>query len=88
MGDKTKLLNDMLKIDDINIWDLPNNEIGLCFKNFSYTKDGYFLKGEFGVGRTFEEALRDYSRIISGKTLVSNPDGKNRKEIKILTIGG
>lgn len=82
-----KLLNDMLKIDDIIIWDLPNNEIGLRFENYSYTKDDCFLIGEFGRGRTFEEALKDYSRIISGKTLVSNPDGKNRKEIKVFTIG-
>ena len=82
-----KLLNDMLKIDDIRIWDLPDDKIGLCFENFSYTKDGNFLIGEFGRGRTFEEALKDYSRIISGKTLVSHPDGENRKEIKILTIG-
>lgn len=80
-----KLLNDMLNIDDIKIWNLPKNEIGLCFENYSYTKDDCFLIGEFGSGRTFEEALKDYSRKISGKTLVSN--GKDRKEIKILTVG-
>jgi len=80
-----KLLNDMLNIDNIKIWSLPKDQIGLCFENFSYTKDDCFLIGEYGRGATFEEALKDYARRISGKTLVSN--GKDRKEIKILTVG-
>jgi len=81
-----KLLKDMLKIDRLEVWELPDNKIGVCFENFAYIKDGGFLIGEFGNGRTFEDAVRDYAQKISGRTLVANPSSSNRKEITVLFI--
>lgn len=81
-----KLLNDMLKIDRLSIWGLPDNKIGVCFENFSYIKDSDFLIGKFGSGRTFEDAVRDYAQQISGRTLVANPSSSSRKEITVLLM--
>ena len=49
-----------------------------------YIKDGGFLIGSCGRGKTFGNAVIDYCRQISGKTLVFDyPNGK-RETIKIL----
>lgn len=62
--------------------DLEGNTT-VCFE-YGYIKDGDFLIGSFGRGKTLEEAIADYCRQISGKTLVFDyPDGK-RETIKIL----
>lgn len=57
--------------------------IGVCYKNCE-VKDGYFLKGEFGVGQTFEEACESYLNLIRGKTLVFKAYSDARHEVKIL----
>lgn len=47
-------------------------------------KDGYFLKGEFGVGEDVIEACEDYLKKISGKTLVFNAMTDKREEVIVL----
>ena len=47
-------------------------------------KDGIFLVGIHGRGKTFEEACDDYLYQIRGKTLVFNAGTKNREEIRVL----
>ena len=60
-----------------------NGNTTVCFEN-CYIKDGGFLIGNFGRGKTFGEAVDDYCRQISGKTLIFDyPNGK-RETIKIL----
>lgn len=55
----------------------------VCFE-YGYIKDGDILIGSCGRGKTFGEAVIDYCRQISGKTLVFDyPNGK-RESIKIL----
>lgn len=81
-----KLLEDLIKIDHLEVWKLPDNEVGVCFKNFAYIKDGDFLIGKFGSGKTLEDAVRDYAREISGRTLVADPTSSSRKEIAVLLI--
>ncbi len=53
--------------------------IGVCFQN-SEIKDGMFLVGEYGRGKTFEEACEDYIHKISGKTIVFDAYTDSRKE--------
>lgn len=55
----------------------------VCFR-YGYIKDGDVLIGSCGRGKTFGEAVEDYCRQISGKTLVFDyPEGR-RETIKIL----
>lgn len=55
----------------------------VCFE-YGYIKEGDVLIGSCGRGKTFGEAVIDYCRQISGKTLVFDcPNGK-RETIKIL----
>ena len=82
-----KLLKDMIKIDNLIIWELPDSKIGVRFEHFAEIKEGDFLIGEFGKGITLENAVRDYARKISGRTLIANPTSSNRKEITILLAG-
>ena len=83
-----KLLKDMIKIDHLNIWEVSDNKIGVCFENFAEIKEGYFLKTVWGEGTTLEDAVRDYARQISGRTLVANPSSSSRKEITVLLMEG
>lgn len=57
--------------------------IGVCYKNCE-VKDGYFLKGEFGVGRTFEESCENYLNLIRGKTLIFEAYSDARHEVMVL----
>jgi len=52
-------------------------------------KQGVGLRSEYGNGRTPEDAMADYARNISGKLLVLNAFGPNRREIQapIITLG-
>ena len=60
-----------------------NGNTTVCFEN-GYIKDGNFLIGSCGRGKTFGEAVEDYCRQISGKTLVFDYPGGRRETIKIL----
>lgn len=53
----------------LEVWKLPGGFIAVAFAGVE-VKDGYFLKGEYGAGTTFEDACTDYLKKISGKTLV------------------
>lgn len=44
------------------------------------SKDGCVLTGEYGNGATPDEAISDYARKITGKLLVYDACGENRKE--------
>ena len=81
-----KLLKDMIKIDILNIFELSDNNIGVCFEHFAEMKEGNFLITVKGEGTTLEDAVRDYARKISGRTLVANPTSSNRKEITVLLV--
>ena len=47
---------------------------------------GRFLSSSSGNGNTIDEALQDYCKIISCKTVVFNPMTKNRKEFTLPKI--
>lgn len=81
-----KLLKDMIKIDTLNIFESSDDNIGVCFKHFTEIKEGNFLITVTGGGTTLEDAVRDYARKISGRTLVANPTSNSRKEITVLLI--
>ena len=55
----------------------------VCFE-YGYIKEGIVLIGSCGRGKTFGEAVVDYCRQISGKTLVFDYPGGKRETIKIL----
>lgn len=46
-------------------------------------KDGAFLRGDYGDGKTPGEAIQHYIDIISGKTLVLNAYKDNRQEFGV-----
>lgn len=57
----------------------------VCYKD-SDVLDGCVRIGTVGRGRTIEDAIKDYVRQISGKTLVFGY-GESRKEIPVLFLG-
>lgn len=57
-----------------------NNRIIVFFNNDTWVKDGSFLEGRSGVGRTFEEACEDYLAKLQGKTLVVHAGDVNRRK--------
>lgn len=59
-----------------------NNNITLHFDN-GYVKDGPFLVGTCGRGRTVEEAAEDYYRKIRGKLIVIDRAYEQRKEFYV-----
>lgn len=53
----------------------------------SDVKDGYFLIGVCGRGDTLDEAVADYAKQISGKTLVFNSDIADKEErVKVVNL--
>jgi hypothetical protein len=52
------------------------------FKNCE-TKEGGFLRGEFGNGSTPREAAENYCRAISGKRIVIRAGHNDRQEIDV-----
>ena len=78
MSDIYRLLNFHQRLE---VWKLPNDFIAVAFRD-TEVKDGYFLKGEYGVGATFDDACTDYMEKISGKTLVYRDlDGERRENV-------
>lgn len=61
------------------------NSSGVCvhYKN-AETKDGYFLKTEWGAGENFESACDDYLDKIRGKKIVFNACTSYRKEVTVI----
>ena len=59
-----------------------NDNITLQFDN-GYDKDGPFLVGTCGRGRTVEEAAEDYYRKIRGKLIVIDRAYEQRKEFYV-----
>jgi hypothetical protein len=53
-----------------------------CEFDDSVTKEGSFLVGTFGNGRTKDQALADYARQLLGKVLVVGTGTKDRQEIQ------
>lgn len=58
---------------------ISTGEIVVTFHG-GWVKDGIFLSGTSGKGKTFSEACEDYLKKIRGKTLVFNPHGGDYKE--------
>ena len=52
------------------------------FKNTEIKKNS-FLSGESGWGASIEEAIENYKNIISGKVLIYNAYGNDRKTIYV-----
>ena len=76
-------LQRLLKLSErLEVW---GGGRGVCvsLKNCEI-KDGGFLISTFGTGYTFDEAVDDYRKIISGKRLVFNAYSPNRKEVLVL----
>jgi hypothetical protein len=73
-------VNTLTKLGDIHIWNTPDGKIATSFAK-AEIKDGSFLVSDFGVGNTFEEALKNYANKISGKTLVFDAYTDHRREV-------
>lgn len=69
--------------ESIEIWKLPNEEVAVSYKHCE-VKDGFFLKGTYGTGKTFADACESYLNQIHGKTLVFNAYSESRKEVRVL----
>lgn len=74
-----------LESGHLEVWRFQNQSgrIGVSYKN-AEVKEGSFLRGTFGSGKTFDEACEDYLNQIRGKTLVFNAYSDMRREVKIL----
>ena len=49
----------------------------------SETKEGCILTGNYGTGKTPEQAIEDYVRQIKGKLIVVNAGSDRRREFKV-----
>lgn len=79
-------VNKLLNFDyaDLQVGRDCNNKIMVKYDHGCWVKDGYFLSGSCGRGNTFEEACADYLNIISGKTLVFNPNTEEEVRLQVL----
>lgn len=62
---------------------ISTGEIAVTFQG-GWVKDGLFLQGTSGRGKTFSEACEDYLKKMRGKTLVFNPNSDYKEEIIVL----
>ena len=53
------------------------------FESCEVMKDECFLLGEWGGGRTPDEAIKSYAQAIAGKRIVFNARGKDRREFDV-----
>lgn len=84
---KQGLIDKLLETDkNLSIGKDINGNITVRFE-YGYIKDDGVLIGSFGKGETFEEAVIDYCRQISGKTLVFDYPNSKRETFKILILG-
>lgn len=67
----------------LEVFRLPGGSIGVKYED-AEMKDGIFLIGGYGVGKTFDTACDDYLNKLRGKTLVFNAAASNRKEVTVL----
>lgn len=72
MDDSLNKLLD-LGLEDIKIWKMFDGLIALMYDNSFVEIEGWYV-GEFGKGKTIEEAADDYVKKINGKLLVFNLD--------------
>ncbi len=69
--------------------DVHENECGYYFVKFSGSlmKDGYFLVGCAGEGESEENAVKNYIKIVSGKTLsVYDSDTRKSRDVYVPTL--
>ena len=64
----------------LEIWKTPFDEIAVALRGCEIKKDG-FLISDFGRGKSIREAVDDYLKKISGKTLVFNATSGSRREV-------
>ena len=84
---KQGLIDKLLETEkNLSIGKDINGNITVRFE-YGYIKDDGVLIGSFGKGETFEEAVIDYCRQISGKTLVFDYPNSKRETFKILILG-
>ena len=66
----------------LEVWKIGTS-INVMYKD-SEMKDGIMLRGVFGRGSSFRDAINDYYRQIKGKTLVFNAMSDNRYEVCVI----
>lgn len=75
------LLN--LNVTPLEVWRLADQRICVAYRSCD-VKDGVVLRGEYGCGKTFEEACDDYYKKISGKELIFYSNNGSRQSITVL----
>ena len=78
-----RLLSTGYHLDVFQWRNRESSGIGVHFKDCEI-KDGYFLVGSFGSGKTIEEACEDYICKITGQLLVFNSGTEYRKEVRFI----
>lgn len=77
-------IDQLLNIGEhVEFWKVSSGEIACSLQNCE-VKDGDFLVGTFGRGKTVEEAVENYCNLIAGKRLVFHACSKNRYEVIVL----
>lgn len=75
-------LADLLRRDIVaRRYENQTGRIGVCLEYCEIKEDGGLLSLQ-GNGKTWEEAVSDYARQISGKRLVFDAYGKDRAEFQ------
>jgi hypothetical protein len=64
------------------IWFFDDGDVGYRFKGVEVKHLGALL-GEFGKGKTVEEAKKNYANAIVGTTLVTDAFKEIRREIRV-----
>lgn len=69
----------------IRVDERSNRTNGQWYAHFlnAEIKDGPILIGDYGYGVTPKSAIADYAERISGKLLVINAYGPNRREVRV-----
>lgn len=67
----------------LETWRRPDGDIIVCYQKCE-VKEGMFLKGTYGTGKTFSSACEDYLNQLHGKTLIFNAYSGSRKEVRVL----
>lgn len=75
------LLN--LNITRLEVWRLTDQRICVAYRSCD-VKDWAALRGEFGCGKTFEEACDDYRKKISGRELVFYNNSGSRQSVIVI----
>ena len=51
----------------LEVWKVPSGDIAVSYQNCE-EKDGMFLRSNYGTGKTFQEACKNYLNQLHGNT--------------------